>query len=694
MPDKRYKRLIIAEKPSLARSIAAAIGGGKSEEGYIDCGQDAITWCVGHLLEMAPPDAYGAQYAKWDLSVLPIVPDQWTLLPKKDVKSQIEVIRRLLSRSSSVVHAGDPDREGQLLVDELLDYLGCRLPVERVWLQDLTPEGIRSAMGKLKPNGAYANLCAAAKVRARADWLLGMNMTRAYTLLAQAEGFEGVLHVGRVQTPTLGLVVARDRAIESFVPKDYFIGLVRFRHANGEFVARWEPREDAGFLDEEGRIKDRSAVEAMVARVAGQSGKLSSVKTERKRENPPLPYTLADLQKDANRLLGLSPQQTLDVAQSLYERHKLTTYPRTDCPYLPEAEQDRADEVVGALRENFASTFEDELCPLDAIDTKRRSPAWNDAKLGAHHGIIPTARRYRLSELGREELFVYGLIVRRYLAQFLPEYQYDSTRVVAEVDRDRFVASGVVVFDLGWKILFKGGDEADREKDAWSAATPLPDGMREGDGVRVLDTHIRAEKTKPPKRFDGASLIEAMQKAHLYVKDPGMRERLKEAKGIGTEATRASIIENLISRGYIVATKKSRGKGEEFHSSEKGRALIDLVSPKLAEVDLTAWFEARIEGVLEGRVKPEACESEMVEFVRSLVLEAQSNSVRLPESVVQSGPKCPACSRPMKARTGKHGAFWGCTGYPECKQTLPMDENKPKTNSVVYSKKKTSRGKR
>lgn len=681
-------RLFIAEKPSLGRTIAEVIGITKQGEGYLECGEDIVTWCFGHVFEQAKPEDYDPAYARWSMDDLPIVPVRWEIRPKPEAAKQIAVLKKLLAQCDTVVHAGDPDREGQLLVDEVLEHFRCRKPVLRLWLQDLTPSGVRKALASMRSNDAYVPLREAALARSRADWLIGMNMTRAYTLLWRTAGGDGALHIGRVQTPTLGLVVRRDREIEAFVPTDFYTGWALFEHAKGRFAAKWVSPEEGPGIDPEGRVLDPAIVQRALAKVKGKRGRIEAVRTERKRVPPPLPYTLADLQKEAHKVGGLSPQATLDVAQALYEKHKLITYPRSDCPYLPVAEHARAGKVVEAIRQNFAG---EPFWGEADIDLARRSGAWDDGRLGAHHGIIPTAGRAELAKLTQAERLVYRLIARRYLAQFCPAYEYDSTSVTVGVEGERFVAHGQAVVVRGWRVLVEPGTEEGRKKDAkddkatpWGRADDLPSGMAKSDPVTTLDVHCKADKTRPPARFDGATLIEAMQKAHLYVKDPAMRAKLKETQGIGTEATRAGIIQNLLDRGYIEARKKAKGKGDEFVSTPKGRALIDAVDPRLAEVDLTAWFEGRIEGVLERQVSLARFEEDMVSFVRRLASDVRNQkTVAVPD---RTGPVCPACGRGMVERTGKHGRFWGCRGYPECTQTLPFEgveagSGKPKSKS-------------
>ncbi|MGO2242410.1 MAG: DNA topoisomerase, partial [Halomonas sp.] len=329
-------RLIIAEKPSLAQAIAEALPGySKREDGAIECGDTKVTWCLGHLLEQAPPEAYDAADKHWRLDRLPIVPQQWKLMPRPKARGQLAVIRKLIKQATDVVHAGDPDREGQLLVQEVIEYMKYRGPVQRLLISDLNKPAVSRALAKLHPNMDYQPLFEAAQARSRADWLYGINLTRAWTLTGRQAGHDGVLSVGRVQTPVLGLIVHRDNAIRDFVPHPFYPLWVDLKVAQGQLRAWWAPKEHEP-LDDQGRLVDRAPADALAAQLPGASGQLTQLDQQEKRQAPPLPYSLSALQVDAARRYGLSAQMVLDICQRLYERHKLITYPRSDCRYLPE----------------------------------------------------------------------------------------------------------------------------------------------------------------------------------------------------------------------------------------------------------------------------------------------------------------------------------------------------------------------
>ena len=382
-------RLFIAEKPSLARAIAEVLPEPRQRrDGYFECGSsDIVTWCAGHILELAAPEAYDPEFKQWRLDHLPITPREWKLAVT--TPDLLKTIKSLLPRASVVVNAGDPDREGQLLVDEVLVYLGYRGKTDRVLVSDMNPSAVRKALGAIQPNAKFKPLYDAAVGRQRADWLYGLNMTRLYTVLGRSGGYDGILSVGRVQTPLLGLIVRRDLEIEKFVPKPYFSILADVAGAAQPFTAVWRPGADAeNVLDSERRLLSADFAALVERKTSGQPGTVTKASRDRKAEAAPLPYSLADLQVDAGRRLGLGPKVILDVCQALYETHRLTTYPRSDCSYLPEGHLAQAAEIARAI-----ASIEPKLAAVaGGANLSLRSRAFNDAKVTAHHALIPTPR--------------------------------------------------------------------------------------------------------------------------------------------------------------------------------------------------------------------------------------------------------------------------------------------------------------
>lgn len=683
--------LVIAEKPSMGMDIAKAIGlaGGARNDGYVEAKDDhVVTWAVGHLLQQASPEAYGAEYASWDVKVLPIVPTAWKMEENAKTAKQLHVIGKLLKKATLVINAGDSAREGQLIVDEVLDHYGYKGPVKRLWLHELNTPAIRKALAGMKDNKEYRTLYESALARQRADWLMGMNLTRGYTTAWKARGNGGAMHVGRVQTPTLCMVVERDLEIENFVPKDFFVLKGKMKHANGEFLATWQPPEGAACVGADGRINNKAVLDEIAARVKGKTANITNHETKAKQSQPYLPFSLGGLQKAANKALGLSPAETLVVAQSLYEAHKLTSYPRTDYSHLPEGEHGMSKDIIDAAKSCFGSAWDFPGTP----DFSLKSPAWDSSKIGDHHGIRPTmVRDYDLSKLSSKELAVYRMIVRQFLAQFYPPYKYDATSVELVAEGETFRASGTVEKSAGWKVLFRKGGKDEEEGDgAGEGEASLPP-MKGGDTCLVTEGIVESKKTTPPARFDGASIIDAMERAHLFVSDERIKKVLKET-GIGTPATRAAIVENLVTRGYI--DEQGKGKKKVYVSSARGRALYGAMPNEMRKPDLTAYFEELLKQVESGKLGLDDFFSRQLKFVTKLVDDIKSGAAaeRIPKDLAPPTEKkegkapvrlkkaakgekaCPACGRAMRQRKGTKGMFWGCSGFPECKQTAQVEE--------------------
>ena len=683
-------RLFIAEKPSLGRAIAQCLPASGQPVGrpatHITAGDDVVTWCFGHLLEMAEPEGYGEEYKKWSFASLPIIPAEWKLEPRQEAAAQIKAIRALLKECSEVVHAGDPDREGQLLVDELLDYLGNRKPVRRIWLSALDETSVRRALAGLRDNREYDRLKTAAELRQRGDWLVGMNLTRAYTLAGQRQGGDGVLSVGRVQTPTLALVVGRCLAIEGFTPKDFFTVAAVFSiplssHADRStktkpFSATWKPNESIP-TDEEGRVLDRRHADAARAAVEGRPACVARFEAKEKEQPPPPPFSLSALQQAANKHHGLGAQAVLDLAQELYEA-RLTTYPRTDCAYLPESQWHEARQVLAGLPAEYAALARQ-------ADTSLRSQAFDDKKVTAHHAIVPTGQPP--GQLTGPQRLVYDLVVRAYLAQFFPPCRYRDTRIAVEVAGETFETTGITPLEPGWKTVYtghgtEGGQDAGGEGQEGQGGpgqpetkgNPLP-AIKTGDTGTCDKAETIAKKTTPPSHYTEGTLIAAMTRIHQMVADPELKKRLKETAGIGTEATRAGIIENLKKRRFIVE------KGKKLVDTPTGRALIQALPEPVKSPGLTGLFEQLLKGVEEGTVSPDRFMEQQIAFVRKYVTHAAENRTAslAPAADAQEAPPCPECRQGRLRRIkGKNGVFWGCTRYADgCKATYPDSKGKP-----------------
>ena len=631
-------KLYIAEKPSLGRAIADVLPKPhRKADGCIHVGNgDCVSWCVGHLLEQAEPDAYDPQFKQWRLGHLPIVPEVWKLKPKASTRKQLAVLRNLVKDADQLIHAGDPDREGQLLVDQVIDYLRVRGPkrdnIQRCLINDLNPAAVTRALGQLRDNREFIPLSTSALARSRADWLYGINMTRAYTLMGRKVGYSGVLSVGRVQTPVLGLVVRRDEEIDAFIPKPFYQVIAHLVTEQGEhFKARWQPSEAClPYQDDEGRVLSKAVAEKVQSRIHQQPATVTASSCKPKKQPPPLPYNLSALQIDAARRLSMSAKQVLDAAQILYERHKLITYPRSDSRHLPTGHFADRHSVIDAVAANCRALEE----ASQNADPSLKSGAWNDSKVDAHHAIIPTARKMDTSNLSHAERNVYELVARQYLAQFYPAHEYTDSQIDLEIVRSRFIAKDRVTVKPGWKVLFPARPGADTGESALNTALPT---LKKGETCQCEKGEVLEKQTTPPKPFDDASLLAAMTGIARYVQDPELRKVLKDTDGLGTEATRAGIIELLFTRGFLVRS------GKQIRSTPAGRGLIHSLPESASTPDMTAHWEQQLDAISQRQRSYKGFMEPLLVSLRELI--AQSQAV-LPEGLKD----IPVTKAPRKKR--------------------------------------------
>ncbi|WP_434926431.1 DNA topoisomerase III [Shewanella sp. HL-SH2] len=621
--------LYIAEKPSLGRAIADVLPKPhKKGEGFITAANgDCVSWCIGHLLEQAEPDAYDAAFKSWKLEHLPIIPQTWQLKPKPKTRSQLTVLRKLVKQASSIVNAGDPDREGQLLVDEVISYLGVKgnklNDVQRLLISDLNPQAVKRALGQLRSNREFIPLSTSALARSRADWLYGMNMTRAYTIQGKKVGYQGVLSVGRVQTPLLGLVVRRDDEIADFKPKSFYEVLAHLvTDQQQTFSAKWQPSEACQpYMDEDGRVLAKGLAENVVKRIHGQPAEVTKLEAKDKRQNSPLPYSLSALQIDAAKRFGLSAKEVLDTCQSLYERHKLITYPRSDSRYLPKDQHSLAPKVLDAVLNGAAGLVDG----CDVPNAKLKSKAWDDSKVDAHHAIVPTEKVANLSSLSSNEAKLYQHIARQYLAQFYPAYIYAETTVEVTIAGGLFATKARQDKSLGWKQLFKrvatashtnthSNNSEDDNDDAVQSLPPLVKGQI----LQCERGELLEKMTQAPKHFTDATLLGAMTGISRYVTNSDIKKILKETDGLGTEATRAGIIELLFKRGYSVR------QGKSILATPVGIGLIRSLPESATTPDMTALWENSLDAISQKRLKYDAFMQPLLSQLDNLITQASS----------------------------------------------------------------------
>ena len=650
-------RLFIAEKPSLGRAIADGLGNGRKDNGCIRCGNDIVTWCFGHLLEPCYPEDYKPEYASWRREHLPIIPQTWKSKSKPKAAAQLKIIGKLLKEAKSVVNAGDPDREGQLLVDEVLEHFSYKGPVSRIWLASLDDCSVKKALKGITDNAKHASLRDAARARQQADWLIGMNATRAMTIMGRETGLDSkVLSVGRVQTPTLALVVARDREIASFVSSDYFLLRAYLAPSTGgEFTAMFVPGEAQDGLDSSGRLTDAAIANALAENAKGTDGVITESVRENKNKAAPLPHCLSSLQKEASAKLSMSAKLVLDTAQSLYEK-KLTTYPRSDCRYLPEEQFDAAKMILA----NLSLVVGLESIAFKA-DAKLKSAAWDTKKITAHHAIIPTGEMP--GSLTNTEYALYDLIATAYCLQFYPPMRYEAQKIVLSIGDTRWEARGRRILEAGWTAVYSDNDDSGEQANEQEQALPT---VEQGDRVHCRDVRTLKKKTSPPSRFTEGTLIEAMANVHGFVADAAAKSVLRENEGIGTEATRAGVLETLKQRQYLIAEKKA------IVSTKLGQDIIDLTPVTLKDPVTTASWESRLEAIAQGKETLAGFMAEQTKILPELLAPILGNGV-------QSAHVCPDCGAPVYRRKGKKPEtwFWACSGYPACKTTMPDDNGQP-----------------
>jgi len=715
----------VAEKPKLGKAIAAVLAKSSPK---VDSGREFIAgrdwvvcWAAGHIFAQEEPDFYiGAKYPgapkgnkgryRWSRDHLLLIPgvDGWpdwrlTLDPEK--KSLFATIKKFVGQATVVVNAGDPDREGQLLIDEILHEIGNKKPVRRVLISAFDETTVENGLRDERDNEDFKGLRDAALARSRADWLCGMNFSREVTLQAQESGYEGShVSIGRVQTPLLGLIVQRDLEIERFKPVDYFSLSGRFRVDGGEFKANWRPHEGQAGLDEDGRLLDRRVADQLNQLVSGKAGQVTEYKDEEKREGPPLPFSVDKLQVLASRKYGYKSDDVLEALQSLYQTHELTTYPRSDCQYLPEGQLADASRVTAAVTGNLS--FDDGV--LSLVDQSRKSRAWNDKRVTAHHAIIPTAtRKADLSSLSKIERDMYTEICKRYLAQFLPDRKYRAVSAMVNVAGQNFVATGTTTLFAGWKVIYGASEEADPEE-----GSLLPP-MKRGDVAHCLGLDITARKTEPPQHFTDGTLLEAMINVHKYVTEEAIKaifvKMLADKKagdeeggaGLGTPATRHTFVPKLVDIGLVEsvdAAKLGKKKSKETFiiSTAAGRALIAALPPELGKPDMTALWESAMSQIEAGSTTVERFLTMQKNWIGQTAQKIRSTKLDMPapanakpkprggsagysgkpkSPARDAGKNCPKCDRPMKIRNGAKGDFMGCSGFPKCTHTEQISTN-------------------
>lgn len=646
------KSLVLAEKPSVGREIARVLGCHQKGNGCLIGSQYIVTWALGHLVTLADPEAYDDRYKSWRLDDLPMLPKKMELVVIKETAKQFGAVKKLLKQPDiqELIIATDAGREGELVARWILAKAGWDKPIKRLWISSQTDKAIKEGFNNLKPGRNYESLYEAAQSRAEADWYVGLNVTRALTCKYNAQ-----LSAGRVQTPTLAMVVQRENEIKRFIPKNYWT-INAF--AKG-FTLRWQDKKN------QTRIFNEHVAEELLAKVNGQAGVVIDIKKEGKKELPPLAYDLTELQRDANRRYGYSAKKTSLIMQQLYEHYKIITYPRTDSRHL-------TTDIVPTLPERLRTIAVGPYAKLaHSILRSKINPSKrlvDDSKVSDHHAVIPTEQPVFLNKLNPDEARIYDLIVRRFLAVLSPAFEYEQTTLKVEIHGEIFTAKGKIIKQKGWRNAYEDLDSSDDEDDQEERDQSLPD-LKIGDHLNLLMIKLQPGKTNPPKRYTEATLLSAMEHPGQEIEDESLRETLEKTSGLGTPATRADIIEKLFNSFYM------ERQGKEIIPTSKGIQLIKLVPPDIKSPELTAKWEQQLNEISKGRQNSRPFIHDIREYTTHLV----SNVISSEQSFHHDNltrTKCPNCGKYLLKVKGKRGEMLVCQDR-ECgyRQGLSIHSN-------------------
>lgn len=682
--EDTFMKLIIAEKPSVARDIAGVLGSPKRGDGCLEAGEYTVTWAVGHLVTLGDAQDYDEKFKKWNLADLPIVPDPFQLKTIETSKDQFKIVSGLLKKADEVIVATDAGREGQLIYELIAKLANFKGKTKRLWLSSMTEEAIKEAMNNLKNNEEYQNLFEAGYARSQADWLVGINATRAMTTHVGT-----LLTIGRVQTPTLAMIVHRDQEIANFKPKPYFEIEVIFEHENGNFKGKWAGKE------KETKFETKEKADEILNIISGKNGQISKLEQKVSKDQPPQLFDLTSLQRKANQKLGFTADQTLKIVQSLYETHKVLSYPRTDSRYI-------SDDIVPTLKKrlesacktfNFANFIPDEI-----NSTKRFVDA---SKVTDHHAIIPTEKELSTS-LNSDEKLIYEMVTKQTIACLMESAEWASTTIETVVEGENFKTNGRILIKDGWRAIFgKEGDEDEKEGKGEEFQSNLPK-VKENDPCKVNESKSLSKQTTPPSRFNEASLLGAMENAGKQVEDAELAEALKE-RGLGTPATRASVIEKLKKDEYIKVEKKN------LISTEKGQKLIEAITiPILTSPELTGEWEYKLKRMENGEYNFKKFVDEICDFTNNIVEEIKKSTVNIqadPKRTFEreSFGKCPLCGGDVvetpksygcsnwKEKSCKFSIWKEISGHKITKSELKIILEKGKTKLLKFKSAKTGK---
>ena len=670
------KSLVIAEKPSVARDIARVLKCGKNQNGAIEGDRYIVTWGLGHLVTLADPEDYDKKYKEWKMEDLPMLPDVFKLEVIGQTAKQYHAVKTQIHRKDVglIIIATDAGREGELVARLILKKAGSNKPIKRLWISSVTDKAIREGFANLKDGKEYDSLYDAAMCRAEADWMVGINATRALTCKYNAQ-----LSCGRVQTPTLAMIAKREVDIRSFVPKPFY-GL----QAKGDgLTLTWQNQASGSFC-----TFDRDLAQNILENLKGETGVVSQVKRTPKKTFAPLLYDLTELQRDANRRFDYSAKETLNIMQRLYENHKVLTYPRTDSRYL-------SSDIIPTLKERLKACAVGPYRALAGRLAMQALPAKpffvDNSKVSDHHAIIPTEQFVQLDHMTIDERRIYDLVVRRFLAVMYPPFEYEQTSVSVQIGGESFIARGKIVKEQGWKAAYDNGAEGESQDDEETAEgvpvkeQQLPD-LKKGDRVAVLSLSMTEGKTKPPAPFNEATLLSAMENpvAYMESRDKAMAKTLGETGGLGTVATRADIIEKLFSSFLL------EKRGKDIYLTSKAKQLLELVPEDLKKPELTADWEMKLSRIAKGNLKRGAFMSDIRVYSQALIGQIRAGEGSFRHDNL-TNTKCPVCGRRMLAVKGKNSEMLVCQDR-ECghRETISRTSN---ARCPVCHKKMELRGK-
>ncbi|MGP8310668.1 DNA topoisomerase III [Enterocloster aldenensis] len=664
------KSLVIAEKPSVARDIARVLKCNKNMNGAIEGDRYIVTWGLGHLVTLADPEDYDKKYKEWKMEDLPMVPDVFKLEVIGQTAKQYHAVKAQIHRQDvgEIIIATDAGREGELVARLILKKAGSNKPIKRLWISSVTDKAIREGFAHLKDGREYDSLYDAAMCRAEADWLVGINATRALTCKYNAQ-----LSCGRVQTPTLAMIAKREADIRSFVPKPYY-GL---QARKGGLVFTWQNRASGGYS-----TFDRQMAQDLLTRLKGENGVVDEVRRTPKKTSAPLLYDLTELQRDANKRFNYSAKETLNIMQRLYENHKVLTYPRTDSRYL-------TSDILPTLKERLKACAVGPYRTLAGRLTMQALPAKpffvDNSKVSDHHAIIPTEQFVQLDHMTIDERRIYDLVVRRFLAVMYPPFEYEQTSLVIKVGGESFVARGKIVKDQGWKAAYENLQDEEEEDEKEVREQQLPD-LKKGDVIGNLGISVTEGRTKPPAPFNEATLLSAMENpvAYMESRDKELARTLGETGGLGTVATRADIIEKLFSSFLL------EKRGKDIYLTSKAKQLLELVPGDLKKPELTADWETKLSKIAKGSLKRGAFMKDIRIYSQELIGQIKAGQGNFRHDNL-TNTKCPVCGKRMLAVKGKNSEMLVCQDR-ECghRETVSRTSN---ARCPVCHKKLELRGK-